>query len=155
MPRTRVEVEAELDRLQPRDFNDRNSGADGLERLHALIPEFVSVSEPEDASRTILGLVERLSDSQEIDPAGDLGTPGPMVHALEKLRGYEPLLIESVQRFPTPLTVWMVNRIMNTLEKGSDRWAQLLELLKRSAVAVRAAPGARESAEDFILYQES
>jgi hypothetical protein len=43
---------------------------------------------------------------------------------------------------------------MNTLEKD-DRWAQLLEVLKRSAVAATAAPGAKEDARQFILYQEA
>ena len=125
-----------------------------MERLRVLLPELVAVSAASEATRTILKLIERLSDTPDLGEC-ELGTPGPMVHELEGLAAYEPQLIESVARFPTPLTIWMVNRLMNTLDKNDERWARLLDLLKQSAVAKRAAPGAREEADDFVLYQET
>jgi hypothetical protein len=151
MSRTRAEIEAELDQLRSNDFNNWNTSGTGLQRLYVLLPELARVSTPRDATLTILKLIERLSDTPDLGDC-ELGTPGPMVHELEKLAGYEPQLIESVDRFPTYHTVWMVNRIMNTLDKD-DHWAQLLDVLKRAAVAARAAPGARENARRFIRHQ--
>ena len=153
MPKTRAEIEAELDELQPKDFNNWNTAANGMERLHALLPALVAVSTPGAATLTILKLMERLSDTPDLSDC-ELGTPGPMVHELEKLAGYETQLLESVTRFPTPLTIWMVNRIMNALDKDDERWAGLLALLKRSVAATNAAPGAREEAKRFVMYQE-
>jgi len=57
----------------------------------------------------------------------ELGTPGPLVHTLESWRGeYETLLAESVRRKPSPLTRWMVNRILNTQRPDSGMWLALL-----------------------------
>ena len=53
----------------------------------------------------------------------ELGTPGPLVHTLETLRGgYEMLLAESVRRKPTLLSVWMVNRILNVNPPDAESW---------------------------------
>jgi hypothetical protein len=154
MPKTRAEIEAELDELQPKDFNNRNTAANGMERLDALLPALVAVSTPGAATLTILKLMERLSNTPDLGDC-EFGTPGPMVHELEKLVGYEPQLIESVTRFPTPLTIWMVNRIMNTLDKDDEHWVRLLELLRRSVVATNAALGAQEEAKQYVMYQET
>ena len=154
MQKTRAEIEVELNGLKPNDFDNRDETANGMERLYVLLPELAAVAPPSEAALTILKLIERLSDTPDLHDC-ELGTPGPMVHELEKLPGYEPQLIESVTRFPTPLTVWMVNRLMNALAKDDERWVQLLDLLKQSAVAANAALGAREEAKDFVLYQES
>jgi hypothetical protein len=154
MSKTRAEIEAELDQLQPYDFNNWNTSATGMERLYALLPELIRVSPRSDAILTILKLIERLSDTPDLGDC-QLGTPGPMVHGLEQLPGYEPQLIESVARFPTPLTVWMVNRIMNTLERNDARWIRLLDVLRRAAAATNSALGAPEQAKDFARYQET
>lgn len=150
----KTELEAELDKLQPDDFNRRNAAANGMERLHTLLPALVAISTPKEAAQTILNLLERLSDTPNLDDCA-LGSPGPLVHELEKLPGYEPQLIESVSRFPTPLTIWMVNRAMNALDQHDERWDQLLAVLKQAAVVRNAAPGAREEAMQFVLFQEA
>ncbi|MFZ1105077.1 MAG: hypothetical protein WAN86_19885, partial [Hyphomicrobiaceae bacterium] len=89
MQRARAEVEAALDELQPYDFNNWNTTAKGLERLRSLLPELVKISTPSEATTTILILIERLSNTPDLEDC-ELGTPGPMVHELEKLPGYEP-----------------------------------------------------------------
>jgi hypothetical protein len=154
MPRTRAHIEAELNALRPYDCNNWNTAADGMRRLHVLLPELVVATECHDAIETILELIERLSDTPDLVQC-ELGTPGPMVHALEGLGGHEPQLIESVLRFPTPLTVWMVNRVMNALDKSDARWARFLHLLKQSAASPNAAPQAREDAMEFVRFQET
>lgn len=64
-----------------------------------------------DAVEPILRLIES-------NPDKDFGTPGPLVHFMEKFygKGYEEKLISSIERYPTKHTVWMLNRIIN----GSD-----------------------------------
>jgi hypothetical protein len=150
----KTELEAELEKLQSDDFNTRTTTAKGMQRLRALLPALVAISTPEESAQAILNLLERLSDTPDLDDC-ELGTPGPMVHELEKLPGYEPQLIESVSRFPTPLTLWMVNRLMNALDKHHERWDQLLAVLKQAEVARNSAPGAREEAKQFVLFQEA
>jgi hypothetical protein len=44
---------------------------------------------------------------------------------------------------------------MNALDKDEERWTRLLDVLKRCTVAKHAAPGAREDAKKFALYQET
>ena len=81
----------------------------------------------------------------------DLGTPGPLVHTLEAWRGsYEPLLAESVRRKPTPLSVWMVNRILNAQPPDAESW---LALLWSVADLPAASAATKAQAEQFIKYQ--
>src|SRR5260221_9759822 len=51
----------------------------------------------------------------EEHPYIEFGTPGALVHFMEKFygRGYERELVESVKRRPTLSTVWMLNRVIN------------------------------------------
>jgi len=51
----------------------------------------------------------------ENNPGVDFGQPGALVHFVEKFyrRGYEDLLVSSLERHPTVHTVWMLNRIIN------------------------------------------
>lgn len=75
-----------------------------------------------------------------------------VLHSLERLRGYETLLIESVRRSPGEFNLLMVNRLINggTVSLGSTN---LLTLL----VEVAARPGysdrARDEALRFLEFQ--
>ena len=58
--------------------------------------------------------IEPIFRTMEKFPETDFGSPGPFVHALEFFAGhYETYLFESLKRRPTPLTIWMLNRIIN------------------------------------------
>jgi hypothetical protein len=65
----------------------------------------------------------------ERNAQAELGTPGPLVHFLER---HHPRhcrhLVESVRRHPTSQTVWMLNRLLNGRPADRDR-AEILELL--------------------------
>lgn len=94
-----------------------------------------------------------MSATDEIDPRHDLGTPGPLVHTLEELPNYQKKLAISINRYPTPLTIWMVNRILNATKAQQERafWLQLLlDCLKHPLLT----PLARLEAEDFIKFQK-
>src|SRR5437773_2057684 len=55
-------------------------------------------------------------------PDTEMGAPGPLVHALERMSGrYENELVESIKRKPTPLAIWMVNGILNGTRSREQR----------------------------------
>jgi hypothetical protein len=85
-------------------------------------------------------------------PGADMGSPGPLVHTLEKLGGYEKELVLSVARCPTTLSVWMVNRILNSDLTPADR-RKYLALLEQAFVHPKATEGVRHDARRFIDYQ--
>jgi hypothetical protein len=70
---------------------------------------------------------------------------------LETWRGdYEKLLAESVRLKPTPLSVWMVNRILNVRPPDAESW---LALLRGVADNAAASDETRAQAEGFIKHQ--
>lgn len=115
------EILSDLDVLTPKDFNLDNLQAIGLKNLWILTDKLSKIGEPEKVMDDLFGFIERLSQSEEIDPRYDPGTPGPLVSTLEKYQGYEQYLINSVKRYPTPLTVWMINRVLNVTHDTRER----------------------------------
>jgi hypothetical protein len=89
-------------------------------------------------------LIERLDDV-------DLGSPGPLVHALESTgTAYERSLEASLRRKPAPLSVWMVNRILNTDRADRRSW---LDLLAMAAAHPLASKATRADVQDFLAFQ--
>ncbi|MGO4396471.1 hypothetical protein AB4Z46_34520 [Variovorax sp. M-6] len=80
----------------------------------------------------------------------DFGTPGPLVHFVERFhgQGYDHEVIASVERQPTKHTLWMLNRLINGERAGSAR-ARLLGVLSAAATAPNAGPDAAEAARQF------
>ncbi len=69
----------------------------------------------------------------ESHPRADFGSPGPLVHLLEKYYpNYEPRLVQSLENKPTSLTVFMLSRILNAPDGQKSRMKYLL-LLKSVA----------------------
>ena len=66
----------------------------------------------------------------ERHPALDHGAPGPLVHFAELFhgRGYEAALLRSFERRPTPLTVWMLTRLVNGTQDAATREAYVVAL---------------------------
>jgi hypothetical protein len=143
MNRSLTGVATELEALTLLDFDPMNVDAAGADRLQAICAELVQRNDPEQWAPLLYALMERLDDA-------DMGSPGPIVHALEAWSGYPPILAESLHRKPTPLTVWMVNRLLNTDPSDASHW---LELLRRTAEHSAASPKARADAQDFLEHQ--
>jgi hypothetical protein len=78
--------------------------------------------------------VEPILRFMEEHPHLDYGTPGALVHFVEKFhqKGYEERLIECVARKPTTLTVWMLNRVING-SKEPDRKRSLVATMREAA----------------------
>jgi hypothetical protein len=140
MSRNLTEIAAELQTLTLLDFDPMNLDANGDDRLHAVCTELVERDDPERWAPLLYSLIERLDEA-------DLGSPGPLVHTLEAWSGYRPLLAESLRRKPTPLTVWMANRVLNSGPPDVPEW---LEFLRRAADHPAASAQAQADARDFL-----
>jgi hypothetical protein len=94
---TYEDIIAGLRTLRLPDFDNNNTEARGQERLYGLTDALIAAPDvpPEAAIPEVFGVMERM-------PAADLGLPGPLVHTLEALKGYEPELMRSVRRSPSP-----------------------------------------------------
>jgi len=87
-------------------FTDPQSEAQ-LQALDAAVQEISASSIGKVEIEALLGVFERFPE------ADGFGVFWGVLHALEALEGYEPLLIASVQRKPCEFNVLMVNRLLN------------------------------------------
>src|SRR5262245_5121478 len=88
-------------------FEQGRDDTDNLYRLYEFFEDFGSLPDRELVGPAIVSLLVRFPDAE-------LGSPGPLVQALEGIPGYLPLLRDSIRRQPTHYTAWMVNRLLNT-----------------------------------------
>ncbi|MES9682753.1 hypothetical protein ABWK22_07475 [Gottfriedia acidiceleris] len=65
----------------------------------------------------------------EKNPNINFGSPGPLVHFMEKFykKGYEEKLVDSLKRQPTQHTLWMLNRVINGTQ--GERKAYFINVL--------------------------
>ena len=128
-------------------FAPTGDGADNVHRLNELLAGFAALPGCERVVPELLALMERF-------PQADIGTPGPLVHALECQPGYPEQLAASLERQPTELGAWMANRLLNSRLPRDERSAWLRRL---TAVAShpKAAAGVRDSAIRFLDFQAS
>ena len=66
-------------------------------------------------------------------PEIEFGNPGPLTHLIEKLPSaeYASIVARSVTRSPTDHTMWLLHRIMNSLDEESDAWRRLNAIYKQ------------------------
>src|SRR5205814_10377679 len=81
MPRTFEQIIEGLAALNAEDFDYHTPGFDGHEQLHELTEELMALPQPERAIRALFDVMERMPDA-------DLGSPGPLVHTLERMLGH-------------------------------------------------------------------
>ena len=94
-----------------------------------------------DSVKPLLLLMER-------HPLTDFGSPGPIVHFVERFykKGYEEELVASLKRIPTLHTVWMLNRIIN----ATDDPEAYLSLLKQISENEACDKEIRDEASHFL-----
>jgi hypothetical protein len=120
MSRSLSQIAADFDALTSADFDYSSLDANAWEKVARLCDEMREINDASVCAPVMFRTMERLDDV-------DLGTPGPLVHKLETWRGvYEAFLKQSVLRKPSPLTVWTVNRILNTQPSDGEIWLALL-----------------------------
>jgi hypothetical protein len=110
-------------------------GFEELVDLHLVLP-------------TVLGAMERFPDAW-------WGNPGPLVHlveyayTIERLPAYINQLAESILRIPTPTTLWMVNRLLNSNLKLEQRTA-LIDVLRVATEHSIASNESRSQARAYL-----
>lgn len=108
----------------------------------------------EESSTEPMKTIEALLHILEDFPETDFGAPGPIVHYAERFfrQGYEAKLVESLQRRPTPHTLWMLNRVLNGVE-GSEK-LEFIEVLDSILVRPDLDSATRQEAEEFRALHE-
>ncbi len=130
----------ELEKFEPSEAEDETT-----HRLCNLLEGLEETPNAHLAMPAMFALLERY-------PLADFGSPGPIVHTMEAIGGYEESLKGSLSRQPTDLTVWMVNRILNSQPPAKERAAWLTELRKAS-IHAKAPNHVKQSALAFLRYQ--
>lgn len=115
-------------------------GEDYMERLGRLTDDVLSLDHPEEALPQMFGILERYPDEE-------LGSPGPLVHAIEKCRGYEEFLFDSLERQPGTLTVWMLHRLWL-----KDPKKIYIEMLEKVIVHPRASDLIKEDVDVILSW---
>jgi hypothetical protein len=136
-------IKAVIDALNA--FQPGRDDTDNVPRLYDIFSDFSSLPHRERAMAAMFFLLERFPDAE-------FGSPGPLVHELEAISGYLPLLCDSVRRQPTYLTVWMINRVLNTTLPCDQREAWLSELraaLEHPLASAQIRRTAEESLEHW------
>jgi hypothetical protein len=87
----------------------------------------------------------------EQHPTIDFGTPGPLVHFVERSsgNGYEERLLESVGRRPTSHTIWMLNRVINGTRAPGEK-QRLIDAMASARRHPDADQAVRQTADQFL-----
>jgi hypothetical protein len=95
--------------------------------------------------------VEPIFRFMEAHPNIDFGSPGPLVHFVERFfgSGYEEKLLDSLARKPTQHTVWMMNRLINGVDKAGLRHRYIV-VLRRARLHPDADWDARKQIDHFL-----
>jgi len=138
-----IEIIQELKKFVPVD-------EEALESNEVLLDDILeNLFENEDSHLVIPVLFELMENY----PNADFGTPGTIVHTLEAFEGqYEEQLFLSLNRKPTPLTVLMLNRIINSLTDPQEK-KDYIELLHQISISDNMNESAKEEARSFYNYQ--
>ena len=142
-----------------------------IDQIKKILDEFIPFDEDDlenDNESYLYELTEKLKENNngktaieniflllEKYPNFDFGSPGPLVHTLESFKGdYENLLIESLNRKPTPMTVWMLNRIINGTSSAVER-VKYLNIMKDLLKNPMIDSSTNEDIIDFLKYQSA
>lgn len=133
---------AALDAFRPGDDPDETMRA-----LSQTVSRGRPGLDPVRFRRAVFALLERFPDAE-------FGTPGALVHEVERRPGFEAELEASLARQPTFLTVSMVNRLMNLTEAPAAllRWSTVLDGVTAHP---RAPDWVQKAARRYLEHQRA
>ena len=118
---------------------------DKLDRIDELTKLLKKNKDGHLACEAMINLLER-------HPQVEFGTPGQPIHTIESYGAhYEDLLLASLDRQPTFMTIWMLNRIINAT-KGF-RKEKLVYQIKSCMTHPSADKQAKDYASNFYEFQ--
>lgn len=124
-------------------FNSVDPEADLTELLDTLLSEAA-------AAEVSLHTFEAAFRFLERHPMCDVGSPGPLVHWLERAYPqYIPALLSSIERRPTEPTLWMASRILNAQIDASTR-EMLVAALRTAAQRTDIEASTNASASEWL-----
>ena len=102
-------------------LNDAITEDQEFELADEIVDAMEASPQPFDLVAPILELIAN-------HPEVDFGSPGELVHFVEKFyhQGYEDLLLESVLKSPTVYNIWMLHRCYNDNDPNLVRQIQTL-----------------------------
>jgi len=108
-------------------FSPTGDEALDLRMFYALIDQLGELKYADDVRRELITIFER-------NPNANLGSPGPIVHALEEspVDEHVALLAESLRRHATVMTVWMAERCFRSNLSTQNR-RTLVDALRSAA----------------------
>lgn len=108
------------------------------------------ITEELEENPDAINVIEPLLILIENNPDVDFGTPGPLVHFVERFykNGYEEKLVESLRRKPTRHTIWMLNRIIN--DTSGERKLYYLNILKNITAQAEIDENVLATVQDFM-----
>jgi hypothetical protein len=123
--------------------------ADFVARSGALARRWLKQGVGDEALEPILRFMEE-------HPGMAFGAPGPLVHFAERFHGreYAARLLASLERRPTSVTVWMLNRLINGTQNPRERRV-LIDAMRRARDDVETDGEVREELNDLLAAQSS
>ena len=136
------EIEAYIQTAEEAD-----DASDYLEPISEIVDELIELENNFDAIQPILELIERSPDI-------DYGGPGPLGHFLEKhsKKGYEELLLKSIDRKPTIYTLDLLHRLVTDKENPNHKI--YLDLMIKISLSTNYPEDIIESAKENLSYLE-
>ena len=112
------------------------------------------VGELKDLDENAVQAIAPILQLFENYPDIDYGMPGPLVHFLESFykNGYENKLIESIKRKPTLHTLWMLNRIINSVNE--EEKLNYISILKSVAESPKVDASVQAEARHYLDLQQ-
>lgn len=125
------------------ELRSTGPNADLTEALDSILAE----AHPSESDPQTLEAAFRLFERH---PLCDFGSPGPLVHWLERTYPrYVAALTASIERRPTEHTLWMANRILNANIDATMR-ATLIAALKAAANRTDIEQSTVSSASEWL-----
>ena len=118
-----------------------------LEPISEIVDELIELENNFDAIQPILELIERSPDI-------DYGGPGPLGHFLERhtKKGYEELLLKSIDRKPTIYTLDLLHRLVTDKENPNHKI--YIDLMIKVSLSTNYPEDIIESAKENLSYLE-
>ena len=126
---------------------EADDASDYLEPISEIVDELIELENNFDAIQPILELIERSPDI-------DYGGPGPLGHFLERhsKKGYEELLLKSIDRKPTIYTLDLLHRLVTDKENPNHKI--YIDLMIKVSLSTNYPEDIIESAKENLSYLE-
>ena len=126
---------------------EADDASDYLEPISEIVEKLIELENNFDAIQPILELIERSPDI-------DYGGPGPLGHFLERhtKKGYEELLLKSIDRKPTIYTLDLLHRLVTDKENPNHKI--YIDLMIKVSLSTNYPEDIIESAKENLSYLE-